>query len=113
MDEPLARYRLHRNALFWFNTPEKLFEGINNMLDKIEYQQILQGQISKGAIRECRSLACYNYGLSMKRKNKWNEAIQYLVQAIKFHPINLKIYIRFIPMLMRYVNPDNILIMRE
>jgi len=113
VDEPLARYRLHQNALFWFNTPLKLFEGINNVLDKIEDQKIFQGQITKGAIRECRSLACYNYGLSMMRKNKWNEASQYLIQAIKFHPINLKIYIRYIQMLMRHVNPDDILIMRE
>ena len=103
IDEPLARYRVHENAILWSQYPEKQYSAVNKMLDKVEHHFDAQNTAIKSGINRGRALANYVYGLTLLNTCNYNEARSYFFEALKINPLLLQLYVRLLQLSLVYV----------
>jgi glycosyltransferase involved in cell wall biosynthesis len=94
VNKPLARYRVDKNSNHGQTEIIRMLSGIHRVLDNVENQPDLYGNIGQYFLNRCRSLAEYKCAVELIRENRKKEAQIHLVKAIRLNPFYLKVYIR-------------------
>ncbi len=100
IDQPLARYRLHKDVTSWSNPTPRLYESIGRFLDKAELAYARRSWKVKRIVRLKRALAHYGYGVRLMQSGAIQEARLCFISALKSYRLYAPSYFRYLQSLL-------------
>ncbi len=99
VDEPLARYRVHKDVTSWSNPTPRLYQSTCRLLDKAEIMYANRSWKVRRMVRLMRAVTHYGYGVKLMQNGASGEAKMCFISAIRAYRLYAPSYARYFQLL--------------